>query len=94
MKSQVKKHNLGYRMSGDMRMHGGAWYDDLWSGIKSVAEPVLDIAKKTGAISKLAGAFGQPEVAAVASSLGYGRRKGRRMKGKGMSSGSNPIIKC
>lgn len=77
---------LGYTMSGDMRplyttgrghrvMHGQGFFDDVFSGIKSVIGPVIDIAKKTGAVSKLAGAFGQPEIAGVASALGFGKRK-------------------
>lgn len=69
-----------------VHMRGGAWYDDLWSGVKSVAGPIIDVAKKTGAISKLASAFGQPEIAAVAGSLGFGRKRKRGMKG-----GSNII---
>ena len=98
MKTQVKKHNLGYKMSGDMRQHpmrGTGFFDDVFSGIKSVVGPVLDIAKSTGAISKIAGAFGQPEIAGVASALGYGRKRGRkrggRMHGKGLESA---IMKC
>lgn len=81
---------LGYTMSGDTRplyttgrgyraMHGEGFFDDLVSGVKSVFSPVIDIAKKTGAISKIAGAFGQPEIAGVASALGFGKRKRRRV---------------
>lgn len=86
----MSKNGLGYVMSGDIRplyvhrgsgkkgMYGGAWYDDLWSGIKSVANPIIDVAKKTGAISKIATATGNPEIAAVAGSLGFGRRRRQR----------------
>lgn len=74
---------MGYvkmRGSGHRNMRGGAWYDDLYSGFKSVVSPVIDIAKKTGAVSKIATAFGQPEIAGVASALGFGKRKRRKAR--------------
>jgi hypothetical protein len=68
------------------RMAGGAWYDSLWSGIKSVGSVVNDLAKKTGAISKIATATGHPEIGGVAGALGYGRRMrgGKRKRPRGV----------
>jgi len=66
----VKRRKSSHRRGG---MRGGAWYNDLWDGIKSVAGPINDIAKKTKIISTIAGATGNPEIGAVASQLGYGR---------------------
>lgn len=88
MKSQVKKHNLGYRMSGDMRQHGTGFFDDLWSGIKTVAGPINSVLKSTGIIGNLASAY-NPTAGATVKSLGYGKR--RKMRGKGMS---DAIMKC
>ena len=91
MKTQVKKHNLGYKMSGDMRMHGGAWYDDIWQGIKTVAGPINSVLKSTGIIGNLASAY-NPTAGVVVKSAGYGKK--RKMKGRGASSESNAIMKC
>jgi hypothetical protein len=97
----MSKSILGYRMSGDMRplytgrgnaMVGGAWYDDLYSGFKSVVTPILDVAKKTGAISKIAGAFGQPEIAGVASALGYGKKRRKQTGGRRKRSKASKMI--
>ncbi len=57
------------------RMRGGAWYNDLWDGVKSVISPINDIAKATRIGSTIANATGNPAVGAVLGSLGYGRRK-------------------
>ena len=62
------------------KLRGGAWYDDLWSGVKSIAGPINDIAKATKIGSTLAGMY-NPAAGAVVSQLGYGRR--RKMKGGG-----------
>lgn len=63
------------RKSSGMKrgMRGGAWYNDLWDGIKSAAGTVNDLAKKTKIISTIANASGRPEIGTVASQLGYGR---------------------
>lgn len=86
----MSKSILGYRMSGDTRplyahrqtMQGAGFWGDLWDGVKSVAGPVIDIARKTGAISKIANATGNPEIGAIAGSLGFGKRKRRQAGGK------------
>ncbi len=70
----------GYGRKTKRKLRGGAWYNDLWDGIKSAANVVNDIAKKTGIISKVAKATGNPEVAGVTGALGYGRRRRRRVR--------------
>ena len=77
------------------RMRGGAWYNDLWDGIKKVAGPVNDMLKRTKILSTVAGAIPQTRVGApILSSLGYGKR--RRMRGRGQwPMGASPgIIKA
>ena len=63
--------------------NGKGFLGDIWNGLKSVGSVVNDIARKTGIISKVAAATGNPIVSGVAGSLGYGKKK-RRMKGHGL----------
>ena len=66
-----------------MPIRGGAWYNDVWDGIKSVAEPVNDMLKSTKILSTVAGAIPQTRAGApILSSLGYGKRK-RVIRGGG-----------
>ena len=67
------------RKSSGMKrgMRGGAWYNDLWNGIKDAASTINDVATKTKLVSTIANASGHPEVGAVASQLGFGRGKFR-----------------
>ena len=63
------------------KMMGGAWYDSVWNGIKSVASPLNDALKATKIISTVGGLI--PNAAAqtaarVAGQLGYGKRKRQR----------------
>jgi hypothetical protein len=49
MRAEVAQMNGTNQLSGTTgagrkHMHGGAWYDDLWSGVKSVGSAVLPIA--------------------------------------------------
>jgi hypothetical protein len=72
-----KKVGAGHRRI----MRGGAWYDDLWSGVKKVAGPINDVLKATKIGSTLASTY-NPAAGAVLSQLGYGRRGG--MHGRGV----------
>ena len=47
MRSEVSQMNGANQLYGTGRkgrMHGGAWYDDLWSGVQTVAKTALPIA--------------------------------------------------
>ena len=77
-----------------MPIRGGAWYNDLWDGIKSVAGPVNDMLKSTKILSTVAGAIPQTRSGApILSTLGYGKRR-RGMGGRGgqWPSGASPGI--
>lgn len=40
----VAKKTKKVKRGGSIKMlKGGAWYDDLWSGVKKVGEKVLDV---------------------------------------------------
>lgn len=71
-------------------IQGNGFFDDIWSGIKSVAGPINDILKDTKAVSTIASLIPDARaqgVARVAGSLGYGKMRGKgRMK--------TPIIKA
>lgn len=66
---------------------GGAWYDDVWSGIKSAHKWVKDnkvisrAGKALGGI--LPGQYGNAAktIGAAAEQAGYGRRKKRQVGG-------------
>lgn len=69
-------------MVGRRRMNGGAWYNDVLDGLKSVASTVIPILKSTGIAGNLASSY-NPAAGAVVKSLGFGRKR-RRVRGSGV----------
>jgi hypothetical protein len=69
-------------------MHGGAWYNDLWNGIKGAAKPVHDFIKENKLVSKVLDKIPHPYAQAgkvFVDKLGYGKKKkinrGKRLGG-------------
>lgn len=79
---------------------GGAWYDDVFNAVKSVAGPVNDFLKSTKVISTIGSLVPNPTAQAgarVLGQLGYGAFQGKasqRMKGKGRFKTQPVVIKA
>jgi hypothetical protein len=77
------KETSGKNFKSSGSVYGGAWYDDVWSAIKNVGRPVLNVAKSLAPL--VAPAYAPALLAgdAVASAVGVGLPPGMRRRNAG-----------
>jgi hypothetical protein len=80
-KAKKAKKAKAPRRGGSADMHGGAWWNTVWDGVKSVGKFVKD----NSLVSKGLDAAGLGKYAGFARQVGLGKGKGKAMRGRGLS---------
>jgi hypothetical protein len=76
-------------------MRGGNWLGDAWDTIKSGASKVNDFLKSTKAVSTIGSLIpdGRAQIIGkIAGQAGYGKKKRKTQKGRGIKFGARPSI--